>query len=609
MKAEERPKYNMWQNTGFMMNISWNTYKSVLLLSIVLAGIMGAKAITELLIAPVILEKIESEAQLSEVFSTIIIFSAILFLLSGLIGYIETNTLFGRVQIRLELTEKIGSKLADTAYTNLLNTKFLEYASKADEACSDNNSPTEHIWTIWTQIWANIIGFAAYMAVLSSLNLFLTGVIIIITLAGYFVNQKVSEWNYRHKEEEADALKRMNYVQNIATNREYAKDIRVFGQKMWLDDVWCSAMNLYKGFITRREKNYFLINVADLCMAFLRNGVAYTYLLWMTLTKGMSASDFLLYINAASGFSQWMIGILNQLNQLNRESLDLCVLREFLEWPEPFSLDSGKHIEKEEGKTYEIRLENVSYKYPDASSDTIKNMNLVIRGGEKLAIVGLNGAGKTTLVKLICGFLEPAQGRILLNGTDIKTYNRRDYYTLFSAVFQDFSVLEATISENVAQSVNNIDEDLVMRCLQQAGLGEMMNHWPKGLNTHVGRQVFEDGVELSGGQLQRLMLARALYKNGTILILDEPTAALDPIAENDIYMKYSEMTEGKTSVFISHRLASTRFCDRILFLEDGRIGQEGTHDELMASGGGYAHLFEVQSRYYKETEKGDTDGK
>ena len=227
-------------------------------------------------------------------------------------------------------------------------------------------------------------------------------------------------------------------------------------------------------------------------------------------------------------------------------------------------------------------------------------MNLTIHPGEKLAIVGLNGAGKTTMVMLLCGFYDPTEGRVLLNGQDIREFNRRAYYKLFSAVFQGFSILDITIAECVAQTAQEIDLEKVQRCLAQAGLTETMAKFPQGVNTHFGREVYLDGVQLSGGQTQRLMLARALYKDGPILVLDEPTAALDPIAENDIYQKYSDMTAGKTSVFISHRLASTRFCDRIVFIADGGIAEEGTHQALLAKGGAYARLFAVQSRYYQE---------
>ena len=196
--------------------------------------------------------------------------------------------------------------------------------------------------------------------------------------------------------------------------------------------------------------------------------------------------------------------------------------------------------------------------------------------------------------------LDPTEGLVLLNGKDVRGFNRRSYYDLFSAVFQEFSVLDVTVAEEIAQTTEGIDYDKIADCVEKAGLTTTIEKLPKGMQTHVGREVYLDGVLFSGGQTQRLMLARALYKDGPILLLDEPTAALDPIAENDIYMKYSEMTQGKTSMFISHRLASTRFCDRIIFVADGGVKEEGTHESLLALGGEYANLFEVQSRYYQE---------
>ena len=340
-------------------------------------------------------------------------------------------------------------------------------------------------------------------------------------------------------------------------------------------------------------------------MTLCRNGIAYAFLIHQVLAQDLPASEFLLYFTAVSGFATWVTGILKQFISLHKESISLSRIQEYLNIDEPFKFDEG--IEPPQSDSYELRLENVTFRYPGTDKNILENVDLTIHPGEKLAIVGLNGAGKTTLIKLLCGFYDPTEGRVLLNGQDIRDFNRKKYYKLFSAVFQHFSIMDTTIAETVAQTTDDIDIEKVNACLDKAGLSSAIDKFPEGINTHIGREVYLDGVMLSGGQTQRLMLARALYKDGGILVLDEPTAALDPLAENDIYMKYNEMTAGKTSVFISHRLASTRFCDRILFVKDGGIAEEGTHDELLALNGEYANLFEIQSRYYKEGGNNDEE--
>ena len=606
MEEKKKSPYNLWQNTGFMLAQAWGKYPSVIFLCIALAVVTAAQTVTELLIAPMVLQKVENAASLQELLLAIAGFSLALLVLSGLKQYLDTNTMYGRVGVRISIVRQIGIKMARTSYPNLKEDRFNDLEGKSFDACAGNQDSVEYIWTTWTVILTNILGFIAYLTVLSGLHPLLLLVIIVTTAAGYLVNKRINEWGYRHREEESGYIKEMHYIREKATERFLAKDIRIFGLADWVNDVWYKTLRLYQAFIRKRESMYIWTNVIDLLLSLLRNGIAYAYLLWLTLTSGMSASEFLLYFTAASGFTQWVTGILEMFTQLHKQSLDISIVREFLDYPEPFRFEEGEPLPKDLRTPCEIRLEDVSFRYPKAEADTLRHINLTIRPGEKLAIVGLNGAGKTTLVRLACGFLDPTEGRVLLNGEDIRLYNRREYYKLFSAVFQEFSVLEASVAENVAQQVEGIDEERVRRCLEQAGLTEKVESLPKGLQTPIGRQVFEDGVELSGGQTQRLMLARALYKDGPILVLDEPTAALDPIAESDIYQKYSRMTHGKTSVFISHRLASTRFCDRILMLENGEISEEGTHNELLNQGGSYAKLFEVQSRYYKEG--GEEDG-
>lgn len=609
-KKTPKPKYNLWQNTGFMLRTSRKYAKSVFPLCIVLALLSAGKSVAELLIAPAILNKIELSASLGSVVFTIAAFALVLMLLSGLRSYVDTNALFGRIAVRSQgIYLSISRKYAETSYPNLLNTDFLVLGEKASAACAGNSESSEAIWTTLTDLMTSCIGFIVYLALLTNLNLWLAALVAATTAVSYFASKRINEWGYLHRSEELELTKRIEYANKTATSREFAKDIRMFGLRGWLEDPWGSTMRLYSAFCAKRERKYIWANIIDIVLTFLRNGIAYAFLIGITVKNGLPASQFLLYFAALSGFAQWVVEILDKLSVMHKQSLDISTIREFLDWDEPFDLNGGERIAFEPNKQYEIRLDDVSFRYPKADKDTLSHINLTVHPGEKLAIVGLNGAGKTTLVKLVCGFLDPTEGRILLNGEDIRKFNRNDYYALFSAVFQEFSVLDVTVKENVAQCVDGIDETRVWQCIDKAGLTEKIKSLPKGIETHLGRRVFKDGVEFSGGQTQRLMLARALYKNAPILVLDEPTAALDPIAENDIYQKYNEMTHGRTSFFISHRLASTRFCDRIIFVDGGKIAEEGTHDELLKNGGGYAYLFEVQSKYYRsDNQDGTSDG-
>lgn len=609
-KKAPKPKYNLWQNTGFMLRTSRKYAKSVFPLCIVLALLSAGKSVAELLIAPAILNKIELSASLGSVVFTIAAFALVLMLLSGLRSYVDTNALFGRIAVRSQgIYLSISRKYAKTSYPNLLNTDFLALGEKASAACAGNSESSEAIWTTLTDLMTSCIGFIVYLALLTNLNLWLAALVAATTAVSYFASKRINEWGYLHRSEELELTKKIEYANKTATSREFAKDIRMFGLRGWLEDLWGSTMRLYSAFCAKRERKYIWANIIDIVLTFLRNGIAYAFLIGITVKNGLPASQFLLYFAALSGFAQWVVEILDKLSVMHKQSLDISTIREFLDWDEPFDLNGGERIAFEPNKQYEIRLDNVSFRYPKADKDTLSHINLTVHPGEKLAIVGLNGAGKTTLVKLVCGFLDPTEGRILLNGEDIRKFNRNDYYALFSAVFQEFSVLDVTVKENVAQCVDGIDETRVWQCIDKAGLTEKIQSLPKGIETHLGRRVFKDGVEFSGGQTQRLMLARALYKNAPILVLDEPTAALDPIAENDIYQKYNDMTHGRTSFFISHRLASTRFCDRIIFVDSGKIAEEGAHDELLKNGGGYAYLFEVQSKYYRsDNQDGTSDG-
>ena len=597
-ETKQKPAYSVWQNVRFMVGQAWHSRKSVLWLCLASAGLALALNLAQLLIAPMVLARVEQHAPLAQLLGTIGGFALALILLNGLQGYVKQNTMFSRVDVRMSIISAINNKACTTSYPNTRDPAILRLFEKAKKACATNAHPAEHIWETLTQLLLNVAGFLVYLTLVSGLNPLLVLVVTLTTAAGFFVSRRINEWGFLHREEESAYEKKIQYVRDKAESIHLAKDIRIFGLKDWVDYLYQSTLRLYAAFINRRERIYTGACAVDALLTLARNGIAYLYLIQLTIARDLPASQFLLYFSAFSGFSTWVTGILQQASTLRQESLDLSSVQEYLHLPEPFRFTGGQPIPQCDA--YELRLDHVTFRYPGTDRVILRDINLTIRPGEKIAVVGLNGAGKTTLVKLLCGFYDPDEGRVLLNGTDIRDFNRPDYYRMFSTVFQESSILDITVAETVAQDVEHIDMGRVKDCIAKAGLTEKIESLPQGYDTHIGKNVYLDGVEFSGGQTQRLMLARALYKNGAFLVLDEPTAALDPIAENDIYQKYNEMTAGKSSVFISHRLASTRFCDRILFVKDGSIAEEGTHDQLLAQGGSYAKLFDIQARYYQE---------
>ena len=599
-----KPKYNMAQNSWYMIKLAWTSgEKKVIVLSLLSALFAVALNLINLYVSPTILSVVERQASVTELIVTIVVFVAALMLVSAASSYVNTNTLYGRISVRCEIINLLNRKMATTSYQNISDERFKTLKIKVQETIGSNRAATEAVWTTLTDLTTNIVGFAFYVVLMSSIQPLLLLAILATTVVSYFVSNRLSEWGYKHREEESEYSTQIYYLDRQSSDLTVAKDIRIFGLRSWLDDLYAKSMAAYTAFKRKEQGVYIWASVTDLVLTFLRNAIAYAYLIGLVIGNGLSVSEFLLFFGAVGGFTAWVSGILSGFNTLHKQSLDISSVRECLEFPEPFKFEDGEPIKAKENKLYEIRLENVSYRYPGADKDTLTNVNLTLHPGEKLAVVGLNGAGKTTLIKLICGFLDPTEGRILLDGKDIRDYNRRDYYKMFSAVFQEFSLLAGTIATNVAQDSEGFDMERVKDCVEKAGLRKKIESLKDGYDTYLNREVFEDAMLLSGGETQRLMLARALYKNAPFIVLDEPTAALDPIAESEMYQKYNEMTSGKSSIYISHRLASTRFCDRIIMIADGRIGEEGTHEELLKACGKYAELYEVQSKYYKEGEE------
>ncbi len=602
---KEKPKYNLFEVVCFMVRQAVQEKSMVLLTCPLWAILPAALSVTELYVTPSILGILERKESLSQLLWAVLLFSLLLILLHGFKEYIDICSNDTAMMLRMKFKEEISLKAMRMAYPLCYDEKAQKLYGTAEYTVRGNTA-AQRVWMYLSEFGSNLICFAVYLFTVSALHPILLAVTVAVTVAGYFVSARINEWGYRHREEREKYMRMTSYIEDVAEDYTAAKDMRIFGMQSWLLGIFDKYLSLYRNFSMRGEKVYFCADLIDILLSILRNGIAYAYLLTVTLRDGLPASEFLLYFSAITGFTAWITGILKSYTNLRQQTRELSSMIEFLRMEEPFAMEQGKKLLPELSKGYTLEMKNVSFRYPNAERDVIHHLNLTIKAGERLAMVGLNGAGKTTVIKLLCGMYDPTEGAVLLNGEDIRQYDRRDYYKHFSAVMQEFSVLDYTVAANVSNA-DEYDAKRVWECLETAGLAEKFRNMDTGIETHIGRSIYEDGISLSGGETQKLMFARALYRNAPILILDEPTAALDPIAEADTYSRYDEVSAGRTCIYISHRLASTRFCDRIIYLENGAITEEGTHESLLKAGGKYAELFAVQSRYY--TEGGKEDGK
>lgn len=408
---------------------------------------------------------------------------------------------------------------------------------------------------------------------------------------------------YRKLDEKVeDIWRKFRYLRQESLAPGNGKDIRLYRMDRWLLRAFGQQIDDIVALTDRQQGGFMAAGIAEKLLSFGVLLLIYGHLLKGMAKGAIALPAFLLYIGIVSGFSAWAGGILSALQEIRQNDSVMDSYRDFMDFGA--TDDDRKPAPAHPGTIHEIRLEHVCFRYEGSDRDAVHDVSLTIRPGERLALVGQNGAGKTTLIKLICGLYRPTGGRICLDGQDMQTLSRAEIFKEFSVVFQDVFAFSFPLCENVSCCKNGEeDPERLADCLEKAGLTERVKKLPKGVRTAINRDMDEEGVSLSGGELQRLMLARALYKNAPVVILDEPTAALDPLAESDMYEKYDTMLESRTGIFISHRLSSTRFCDRILFLEKGAVTEEGSHESLLGAGKGYAELFHLQARYYQQSDQ------
>ena len=467
---------------------------------------------------------------------------------------------------------------------------------QATIALSSNWAGVEGTMRYAAMFVTNMLGLIVYAIIVGGLNigllLLLLGIAIINMLLFHLTTRKY----IKIKDEVAECERTYQYINRVVDDVSGGKDIRIFKLTDWLIGKYDQAIRRQRHLEASYHRALFGADVAEVVLTAGRDLACYLYLIAL-LKQGLTVTDFVFYLGLIGGFAGWFTKISKAISELRQRSIQVDDYRAFLDLEDDFSKDG--EVPENHFESIDIVFDHVSFRYEGAKTDTLHDVSFSMKAGSHMALVGLNGAGKSTIVKLISGLYLPISGHVYVNGIDTRVLNRRTYMQHEAAVFQDPMIISYTIAENIAFS-ETPDEARVWEALEAAGLKDKISSLKEGIHTYLGKDVSENGIYLSGGETQKLLLARALYRHPKFILLDEPTAALDALAESEIYEMYSTILEGKTALFISHRLASTRFCDDIILLENGQIKEQGTHDELMACGGTYAALFEVQSKYYKE---------
>ncbi len=599
---KSKSPYSLFSNYRFMLSGMWNYDKSLIgygITEVIFGVLMPLGAV---IVPSVVIGLLEDKAGIDVFIRNIIILFAIYGVVAAIQAFLTSRNRNQYIDIRMMLfSHRLFSKCMGMDYQLYENESVREDKEKALRSTYTNQQGIEGIMHHNVKLLTNLLGMIAYAAIIGVINPVILLLLVVISLVQILVYNRAKIYEHSKKDEMSKLNITQKYLQEQAFDLKAGKDIRLYQLNRLIDRVYDKTNRSLRNIKMKIQGAYYANDVVEVILKFVRDAVCYGYLIYL-LMNGLKVSYFVLYIGIVGGLATWVMKITEDVSKISRDLLLISDFREFIDMKDKFRHKGGTEI-TEEDTAFDIVFDHVSFRYRGASDYVLKDVSFHMKKGDSFALVGINGAGKTTLVKLMCGFYQPTEGRILINGVDMKALNIEDYFKKIAVVFQDSNTLSFTIGENISgEETKYINKEKLNKALELSGLKSKIDKLEKGTDTYLNKDMDDSGIQLSGGEVQKLMLAKALYKEARLLLLDEPTAALDAIAESELYEKYQGLLKGKTSLFISHRLASTRFCNHILFLENGRIAEEGNHDILMNQKGKYAEMFNVQSQYYKEEE-------
>lgn len=601
MSMIKEKKYNLLQNIMYVYRgVAKHKPYLIVLLLISIISTAGSKFIW-LFLSKYLIEYICDGMTADRLVTLVVILTAANILC--MLGQNAVN--FGRepaaLYVRPMFMLERNKKHIRLFYENLEYREILDWIEKSRKATSWTETGIEGVIRFTLVLCSDLFTCIVAVVILCRVSLYMIFVVAGFGLLSYWsIDQAAKREKELTNDSVAPQLRKKQYFNRISRDFSFGKDIRLYHVQSKLMQTQRELEETLHENVCAARNGWLKSGIFTTTLELLREGLMYLGLIVSILKGSLGIGDFTLYVGCVRQFAQTFHNVMSvyaRMRQCSREVNDYRTLNEYIDQQE----SAGSEVSREQD--YEIRFEDVSFAYPGTEEFSLKHMNLTITPEQKLAIVGLNGAGKTTFVKLLLRLYEPTEGTIYLNGVDIRTYNIENYYQLFAPVFQDMECYAFSLAENVSmRTEENTDRQRVVRCLCEAGLGNKLDEWERGIDTPILKILHNDGVLLSGGERQKMALARALYKNAPIVILDEPTAALDAMAESRMYEDFDHLVDGKMAVYISHRLASTRFCDVIALFHEGELTEYGTHDALMKENGRYAELFCMQAQYYGPAE-------
>lgn len=604
-EPKRKPKYGMLSCVGYIYRLLWERERGLVFVGILTVPVSLALSALALYAPPAMLAVLETSKRFSRIALVIVGLS-----LAQLLFDLANNVIAAKIgsaehRVMLQMNYMWGQFQRSRDWYHNYDPEVQRSDERAEKAVANNHTAGAHFPMDFSNMITQILSFVLFGSVVSLLH----PAIILLLAIGCLLGSAMERWerrkNWGDRDVRNDLDKKIGYTTyGISRDFRYAKDVRLYGMKGPLRQRRERLMRQRVAEQRKVERRGILTAAVNFLIVLVRDGAAYAFLIGEAVRGGVDASSFVLYFSAITSLSGVMSGILGIIAKVSEGSMQISDLREAMELEDRLKRGTGLPMPR---GPFSIEFREVSYRYPKGEKKVLDRISFRIEAGEKIALVGLNGAGKTTLTMLMCGMLLPDEGEVLLDGHALCEYDRDELYRAFGVVPQRFNLLPVSLARNIASALEDeeIDRDRLADCIRLAGLEDKINSLPLGADTPLGKELSADGVELSGGETQKLLLARLLYKDPPCIILDEPTAALDPIAEDRMYRSYREIAARATSLFISHRLASTSFCDRIFLLDDAGFAEVGTHEELMAAGGKYRELFELQSKYYREGEQKD----